>query len=169
MTCRQSVAHFVFGRPRSPWLRVLRFVPAVMLMVAIFRVSTSREPPGRALAETVLGPSLSTNRDLHFLLYAVLAVAMIWGLWPNLRSYWWSFIAGWFLTSVYGVIDECNQLFVPERTADFRDVIADSLGALVACVLVCGVFLMRRRKQIKPAGVPRPVDANDGSGNSLGM
>jgi VanZ family protein len=35
-------------------------------------------------------------------------------------------------TSVYGATDELHQLFVPQRSTELSDVVADSLGAALA-------------------------------------
>ena len=40
------------------------------------------------------------------------------------------------LTVLYGLSDEIHQRFVPGRVADVRDLMADTIGALVGVVLV---------------------------------
>jgi VanZ family protein len=39
------------------------------------------------------------------------------------------------LAASYGILDEVHQLFVPGRTSDWRDSLADALGALVGAFL----------------------------------
>jgi len=50
------------------------------------------------------------------------------------------------LVTVFGVTDELHQVFVPGRSAEVLDVVADGAGALLACVVFwAGGRLARRR------------------------
>lgn len=42
----------------------------------------------------------------------------------------------WVLTTIYAAIDEIHQVFIPERTGSIIDVGIDSLGALLALLLI---------------------------------
>jgi VanZ family protein len=46
---------------------------------------------------------------------------------------------------LYGATDEIHQLFVPNRTADVKDLAADAVGAAVAVVLLYIVHAVRAR------------------------
>jgi VanZ family protein len=48
---------------------------------------------------------------------------------------------------VWGVVDELHQHFVPGRTADLADLAADTVGALVATVvlLACAIIAQSAR------------------------
>ncbi|RJP22647.1 MAG: VanZ family protein [Candidatus Omnitrophota bacterium] len=48
-------------------------------------------------------------------------------------------------TTLYGISDEFHQSFVPGRTPDAQDVIADAVGAILACVGVA-VFYKNKSK-----------------------
>ncbi|HZW99993.1 MAG TPA: VanZ family protein [Trueperaceae bacterium] len=48
------------------------------------------------------------------------------------------------LAVAYGVSDEVHQLFVPGRTADVADLVADALGAAAGAMLVG--YLLRREE-----------------------
>jgi VanZ family protein len=52
---------------------------------------------------------------------------------PWLRP--WAFLAAFVLSVLYGVADEVHQMYVPERTADLYDVVADGTGALLFVLL----------------------------------
>jgi VanZ family protein len=52
------------------------------------------------------------------------------------------------LTTAFGASDELHQLFVPGRSADLRDLIADATGAaagVIAAWLAAAVIRWRRR------------------------
>ncbi len=40
------------------------------------------------------------------------------------------------VASIYGMVDELHQIFVPGRTADVRDWLADFIGSLLAVLIV---------------------------------
>ena len=105
-----------------------RWGPAVCLMVLIFVVSSLSSPPDPP------GPDVSA----HALAYAALAVLVLRGLanarWQDVTFGLAAAAVG--LTALYGLSDEIHQRFVPGRVADVRDLIADTIGALVGVVLV---------------------------------
>jgi VanZ family protein len=73
----------------------------------------------------------SVQNALHVPAYAVLAGAWRWALnaWTRARI---ALAAGAIaLTSVYGLLDEWHQSFVPGRYASLTDVALDVVGALV--------------------------------------
>jgi VanZ family protein len=41
-------------------------------------------------------------------------------------------LLAWLIATAYGVTDELHQRYVPHRTADVADLVADALGAAVA-------------------------------------
>jgi VanZ family protein len=47
------------------------------------------------------------------------------------------------VSTLYGISDELHQWFVPGRTADWRDVVADSAGSALGAVVI--VVALRRR------------------------
>ena len=52
--------------------------------------------------------------------------------------------------TLYGIIDEIHQYFVPSRQADILDVIADTIGS------ICGVYFYSWwKKQKKPVSLSR--------------
>lgn len=51
------------------------------------------------------------------------------------------------IASIYGLIDEIHQMFVPGRSAEFLDWVADFSGSLLA-VLITG-YIINRFKQIE--------------------
>lgn len=133
------------GKPRSMWLRIVRFVPALAIMVAIFVYSASSNPPGATLPRRVLGLTGGSNDSVHAIVYSFLAAALVWGTWPLFRKARWAFLSAWVIASCYGGLDELHQTFVPRRACSFEDWIADSVGALVGCAVLAGVYLILRR------------------------
>ena len=111
---------------RECWL----WGPAVCLMVLIFVMSSLPDPPD--------APGGLSDISAHALGYAALGVLVLRGL-ANAR---WNGVtfglaaAAVGLTALYGLSDEIHQRFVPGRVADVRDLMADTIGALVGVALV---------------------------------
>lgn len=53
----------------------------------------------------------------------------------------------WLIATLYGVSDEWHQSFVPGRSADADDVVADAVGAAIAVVAVGAFGIIRRSRQ----------------------
>jgi VanZ family protein len=83
------------------------------------------------------------DKGVHFVEYGTLAVLLahaIRGTWRSWRvlSVFAVSVLG---TTLWGLIDEIHQAFVPGRVADARDLLADGLGA------VLGAFVYALVKQ----------------------
>jgi VanZ family protein len=102
------------------------WVPVVIYMGAIFYVSSLSNPPI---------PS-GTDKPLHWLAYLGLAVVVVRARAGGLpRRIGFGVAATAMLITVgYGATDEVHQLFVPGRSADLYDLMADAGGALAGTV-----------------------------------
>jgi len=58
-------------------------------------------------------------------------------------------LAGWGIATLYGVFDEVHQAFVPGRTSDILDIVADTTGAAIAAVglWAWGIIARSRRER----------------------
>lgn len=128
-------------------MRALRFLPTLVVMGLLYYMSSRSPDEVPRLVKSFVTAYLRGDGTAHFLAYAVLAATIIWAVRPNFRSARWSIAIGWLVSSAYGAIDECHQLFVPERSASVWEFVIDSLGALVSCLVWAGVcFLLGRRR-----------------------
>ncbi|UCF37188.1 MAG: VanZ family protein [Acidobacteriota bacterium] len=103
----------------------LHWIPTLVLAVAIFTVSHKSNPPGADLAPDYVA---------HFLAYGLFALTLVWGWTKGLKGQLELRVVPWLwvAATLYGVLDEVHQAFVPNRHPSFQDVLADSVGALVA-------------------------------------
>jgi VanZ family protein len=101
------------------------WIPVVMLMAAIFVVSSMSSPPA---------PPGVSDKSLHWVTYAVLALltlrALAGGAWAGVRAR--TVLLAWLVATLYGATDEWHQRFTPGRHADWYDLLADALGAATA-------------------------------------
>ncbi len=121
--------------------RVRAWVPVLAYMVVIVALSSVR----------IDAPSIARlpfkDKLVHFVEYAGLglltmrASSRTWPGHPPLRLAAFAVL----LTSAFGLSDELHQAFVPGRTADARDLLADVLGAMLGVALWLAPSALRRR------------------------
>ena len=124
-------------------MRALAYLPFVFGCAAIWLVSGMEQPP---IPEVML--FRFSDKLMHASAYAVLgALAIAGGFWRR-RLQFSGCIEGAALASIYGVVDEVHQSFVPGRSATVSDVIADCVGVWLIFLLVRTV--LRRRARAEP-------------------
>lgn len=122
--------------------RLSLWAPVVACMALIFWLSSMSVPPS---------PGPINDKVLHFAAYGGLAAlclratsgGRLTGL--TLRAG----LLAWGLATGYGMTDELHQRYVPYRTADVADLVADALGAAVAVggLGASGIIARSRRPQ----------------------
>jgi VanZ family protein len=109
---------------------------ALLWAVVIFILSSI---PGKSLpAVAVLG----YDKLLHAIVYAVLGALCCLSLAGTVPLRLAISVAT-LLAVVYGLTDEFHQMFIPGRSADLRDVVADGLGGLIGAGAVAAIGAMR--------------------------
>ena len=123
---------------RVPFL----WLPVAGYMAGIFWLSSQSVLPGASIIPDWL------NYDWlhHGTAYAGLAMVTLRALaGGRLRTVGMASLAGaWTIATVYGFTDEFHQSFVPGRTADPRDLLADGVGAALGLGLVWAWSIIRR-------------------------
>jgi VanZ family protein len=99
----------------------------IYVLSAQSKLPVPKQAPLHWLTETLAHPGE----------YAILA----WLLWRWLTGSGASrgsrlIVALWAIALVYALLDEYHQSFVPGRVADWRDLLADALGAATALALL---------------------------------
>ena len=109
---------------------VLLWGPVLLVMGLIFYFSSLPDPGGL--------PGSVSDKTAHVLIYAALGASLV-------RALAGGQITAMTLTRIllaaalgtlYGVSDEIHQHFVPPRTPDILDVVADSIGAFVGALVM---------------------------------
>ncbi len=108
---------------RRSLLRVVGWVGAIIVALGIFLASASPDAGG-----VLTGLPVGSDKVAHGLAYAVLAGLLTLGS----RRPWLAVL----LAVAYGFSDEFHQSFVPSRTADAYDLVADTVGAMVGAFAV---------------------------------
>ncbi|MDR0403332.1 MAG: VanZ family protein [Treponema sp.] len=111
-------------------------IPALVLVALSFYLSSRPALPSM--------PSFRfADKLAHFVCFGAIAASLTW--WFSLQSWKKHRLRNALLcvlfTSAYGIIDELHQFFVPGRSCDPFDWIADTLGAFPGCA--AGYLLMK--------------------------
>lgn len=131
---------------RSGWIWL--WGPVVAFMALIFTASAMSSPPA---------PAAVGDKTLHFAAYGTLGALAV-------RATSGATLAGassgaalaaWAITTVYGVTDEFHQRFVPGRTPEIADVLADALGAMATIVPVWAFGIIARSRHTSGASPRR--------------
>lgn len=82
------------------------------------------------------------DKYVHFIIYFGLCLLFFYSLknqtkFTKLHSS--PFFFAWLFASLYGITDELHQYFVPGRSSDILDWVADTTGALL-CVIFIKIF-----------------------------
>jgi len=112
-----------------PWL-----LPAIAYAALIFYLSSQPNPLPRLT-------SRFSDKLLHLVEYAAFGAVATWGISHLVklpRAARWAMLLG----SLYGLTDELHQRFVPHRSAEVGDWIADTIGSALGALLAWA--LLRR-------------------------
>lgn len=134
----------------------LAWFPALAYMLAIWWLSSRN-------IDVPLDSFPLRDKGVHFLEYGLLGACFahaVWLTWPDrgVRG----LLAAMVYTVGFGLLDELHQAFVPGRTADLADLLADALGGASFALLF---WLLRARSARGPVG-PSPSAPPGGSGGS---
>jgi VanZ family protein len=110
-------------------MRFPYYVYTFLYCSGIFWLS-SRPVPANLPAKDILG----IDKVAHAVIFGGLAILVAQGMMStgkerSRRLLFWIPVI---FATCYGLFDECHQLFVPQRTFDLWDLVADALGAIVA-------------------------------------
>ncbi len=122
--------------------RWLAWLPAAGWATLIFVLSAQPKLPS---------PPGVNDKQAHGLAYAVLAVCCLVGLaGARLRRVTGAAVLGAFVLAVlYGVSDEFHQWFVPGRTPDVNDVVADAVGAALGLLVAWWSAILLRGRNVE--------------------
>ncbi len=114
--------------------------PAIVWAVVIFLLSSvpSSEIPKLEI--------LSHDKLIHETIFFIFGVFVYRALDPGIASHvfnWKRALVSFAIVVGYGILDELHQHFVPGRTPDIYDALADATGGLISLVVMFGYVRMR--------------------------
>jgi len=90
-----------------------------------------------ATDETISLFNFIVRKGAHFTVYFVLAFCVAHSLKFHLSRRSVLFLTVWGIASVYGIVDEAHQYFVPGRVMAVMDMVINSVGAAAGAGFVC--------------------------------
>ena len=116
--------------------RALRWLPALAWMAGIFWLSSGTLPS--------TGGIEIPDKVAHFGAWLILGALAWWAAAPFGRTQ--ATLLAVVVSAAYGAADEFHQWFVPGRSSDVRDWLADAAGAACAVVLLALIAGRRHRE-----------------------
>lgn len=115
----------------------------VLYCIFLFILSSDSTPPRLDLPWEIA----SLDKAVHAVLYAVLAAIVSVGMRRSGKPVtpWAQCFIPILFVAAYGVTDEVHQLFVPNRTFDIGDWLADVSGAALVQAWLCFRYARRDR------------------------
>ncbi|MGZ0656515.1 VanZ family protein [Coraliomargarita sp. W4R72] len=111
--------------------RILSKIPLVYLWPVLLALAIYAASGTQGLASPDLGFEFRKDKLAHFLVFGLVATALLRT--PRLKNLSLrSLSIAVLITSAYGACDEFHQSFTPGRSVEFADWVADTLGAIVA-------------------------------------
>lgn len=128
------------------------WLPAIAQMAVIFAASSIPD----------LGPMPGgiSDKSGHSIGYAILGALLLRALararWPGVT--WKTVLLAIVIATVYAVSDELHQWFVPGRSPDVLDVVADMTGAAIAVAIIGAAAAGRAWGILKSSSPPGDGD-----------
>ena len=116
-----------------------RFAPVVLLSIAIFVASSREQAPMPDLGFTW------QDKLFHFLAFTVYGLAVIRAVVASATLTWRVVVIVMLLGAVFAASDEVHQMYVPGRSAEVADWLADMSGMLAAL----GVYWMHTKRSMR--------------------
>ena len=116
--------------------RLILWGPPIVYMALIFHLSSESAPLPQVT-------SIVWDKLLHVVEYGVLAILFYRAFTGERLKGLTSALLALVATSLYGASDEWHQMFVPLRSSDVADWVADTAGAILA--IAAYAVIARRR------------------------
>lgn len=127
-------------------LRIVLTVLPILYMIGIWILSGI---PTNAIIEL---PSSSVDRfikeAMHLIEFAILYMLIVAALAVNQKLTVGTSLLAAIIASLYGIVDEIHQVFIPYRSAEIIDVIKNMIGVLAAYFHVQFHHFKRRKSTI---------------------
>ena len=94
-------------------------------------------------AESIEFPVRKTAHAAEYAILGILLTATLSSFEKRHYGLW-----GWLLGTGYAATDEIHQLFVPGRSGQVTDVMLDSAGCLLGCLLLCTIYHLSKLRKL---------------------
>lgn len=135
----------------NPPLRSLRRARLAAAAWAVFLLALTSWPSPPEVP--VVSDIPDFDKVVHALLYGVEGFLLYYAIaWPAQRRLWVRALTVGGLLAVFGALDEVHQLWIPGRSAEVADAVADATAGLSGAVVAAAVEARRGRGESGGAG-----------------
>lgn len=131
--------------------KVLKIIILILWMLVIFLLSNQTGSESTGLSDGVINKTICSfisncnpevysfivRKTAHFLLYFILGIFSV----MNFKNDREGVINALIVCIIYAFFDEIHQMFISNRSGEFRDIIIDSIGS------ISGILLMYKLKK----------------------
>jgi VanZ family protein len=90
------------------------------------------------------------DKLLHLLVYILFSILLFFSFYTSVKVFWqkYAYLFALIIGTVYGLLDELHQGFVPGRQQDILDFLADLLGTLLGLFIIWLSLKFRSKKKL---------------------
>lgn len=88
------------------------------------------------------------RKSAHLLAYCILGILIFMAIYNDVRKVNVLSIKAFIFTVLYACSDEIHQFFIPRRSCELRDVMIDSIGAIIGIVVIYSIIRFTNRKNM---------------------
>ena len=85
------------------------------------------------------------RKSAHVILFCLLSVLCFIVIYEIKKSVKISTLVSFSITFIYACIDEIHQLFIPGRGSQIKDVLIDSIGAIIGLIVINLIFMLKNK------------------------
>ena len=102
---------------------------------------------GNILSDILNSPNSQfiVRKSAHFILFCLLSILCFIVIYEIKKSVKISTLVSFSITFIYACIDEIHQLFIPGRESQIKDVLIDSIGAIIGLIVINLIFMLKNR------------------------
>ena len=102
---------------------------------------------GNILSDILNSPNSQfiVRKSAHVILFCLLSILCFIVIYEIKKNAKLSTLISLSITFIYACIDEIHQLFIPGRGSQIRDVLIDSIGAIMGLIFINLIFMLKNR------------------------
>ena len=102
---------------------------------------------GNLLSDVLNSPNSQfiVRKSAHVILFCLLSILCFIVIYEIKKNAKLSTLISLSITFIYACIDEIHQLFIPGRGSQIRDVLIDSIGAIMGLIFINLIFMLKNR------------------------
>ena len=87
------------------------------------------------------------RKSAHIILFCFLSVLCFIVIYEIKKNVKISTVVSFGITFIYACIDEIHQLFIPGRGSQIKDVLIDSIGAIIGLIVINLIFMLKNKSK----------------------